>query len=73
MSENNLDTLKKAYEQLAFVHQVLTQRTQFYIQEFEVAKEATKTITDMANKLSDQIKEKMEQQEAPVEVQNVEA
>lgn len=71
MSETNLETLKKTYEQLAFVHQVLTQRTEYNIQEFEIAKESIKTITDMANKLSDQIRAMIEAEEAaasPVEV-----
>lgn len=66
MSEQNasLDQLKKTYHQLEFIHQVLTQRTSFNIDEFEIAKDATTTVTDMANKLADTIKAAIEAQEA---------
>lgn len=58
MSEENkvnLDQLKKTYEQLVFIHQVLTQRTQYFLDEVDVAKDAARVITEMANKLSDDI------------------
>lgn len=61
MSEQSgpsVDQLKKTYEQLAFIHSVLTQRTQYFLEEVDVAKDAARTITDMANKLADEIKAK---------------
>ena len=63
MSENQspaLDQLKKTHEQLAFIHQVLTQRTQYFLDEVDIAKDCARTITDMANKLSDDIQSQME-------------
>lgn len=51
----NLDQLKKTYEQFRFIHQVLTQRTQYFLDEVDVAKDAARVITEMANKLSDDI------------------
>lgn len=47
---------KKVHAQMVFIHQLLTQRTQYFVDEFEIARDATATITEMANKLSDQIK-----------------
>ena len=54
-----LEEKKKTHEKLAFIHQVLTQRTEYYIEEFEIAKDAATMITNMANELADQIKEQM--------------
>lgn len=57
MSEQNqvnLEQLKLTHGQLAFIHQVLT-RNQFFVDEFEVAKDALRTITEMCNKIADQI------------------
>lgn len=51
-----LDQDKKVHAQLAFIHQVLTQRTQYLIEEFEIARDAALTITSMANQLADKIK-----------------
>ena len=70
MSEANhsLDQLKQTYEQLAFIHSILTQRTQYFLQEVDVAKDAAKTITDMANKLADQIRAQDEANKPVVEV-----
>jgi len=64
--ENKQDvmSLKKVYSQLAFLHEILTQRTQFFVSEFELAKDATQLVTSQANALADQIKAI----EAPVEV-----
>lgn len=60
MSETtSVDQLQKVHAQLAFIHQVLTQRTQFHIDEFDLAKDAARTITEMANKLADEIKAQM--------------
>jgi hypothetical protein len=57
MSEENLDLnqLKKLHAQYVFIHQALTQRLQYYPDEFEIAKDAVQTITAMANNLSDKI------------------
>ncbi len=51
-----MDKEKKTYEQLAFIHQVLVQRTQYLVEEFEIAKDAALLITNMANELADRIK-----------------
>ena len=67
-----LDQLKKTHEQLAFIHSVLTQRTQYYLDEVDVAKDAAKTITDMANKLSDDIKSQIDADNATVVTEPVE-
>ena len=55
-STHNVDQLKKAYHQLAFIHQIITQRTQYFLEEVDIAKDAAKTITEMANKLAAEIK-----------------
>lgn len=52
----DLNNKKKTYECLAFIHQVLTQRTQFFVEEIDIAKNSAKIITEMANKLADDIK-----------------
>jgi hypothetical protein len=52
----SLDQDKKVHSQLAFIHQVLTQRQQYFIEEFEIARDAALTITSMANQLADKIK-----------------
>lgn len=54
-TQGSLDKMKKVYEQLVFIHQVLTQRTQYFLDEVDVAKDAARVITEMANKLSDDI------------------
>lgn len=64
----SIDQLKKTYEQLAFIHQILTQRTQYFLEELDLAKDAAKTVTDMANKLADEIKAKDVQFEGAPEV-----
>lgn len=66
MSEENkvnLDQLKKTYEQFAFIHQILTQRTQYFIDEVDVAKDAARVITEMANKLSEEIQAQLPKEE----------
>ena len=60
----SLDNLKKTHNQLAYIHQILTQRTQFNIEEFDIAKDCAATITDMANRLADEIKGRTEANEA---------
>ena len=52
---SSLDELKKTYEKFAFIHSVLVQRTQFYVTEFEIAKDAAQLITTLANELSEKI------------------
>lgn len=61
---------KKIHSQLAFIHQILTQRTQYLIEEFEIAKDAAITITNMANQLADKIQaaEKELQLKTPEEI-----
>lgn len=57
-----IDEKKKLHAQLAFVHQVLTQRTQYFSEEFAIAKDAIATVTLQANTVSDEIRA----DEAPV-------
>ena len=45
----------KLLEQFAFVHAILTERTQYFVQEFAIAKDATVTITEMAKSLKAEI------------------
>lgn len=52
----DLPNLKKLHAQMAFVHQILTQSTRYDVNEFEIAKDAIRTITNQANALSEQIK-----------------
>ena len=54
--QHSIEQLKKTYEQLAFIHQILTQSTRYTLEEIDVAKDAAKTVTEMANRLSDEIK-----------------
>ena len=54
-SNPSLEELKKTYEKFTFIHSVLVQRTQFFVNEFEIAKEAAQLITNLANELSDKI------------------
>lgn len=52
----DINNKKKTYECLAFVHEILTQRTQYFLSEVDISKDAAKIITDMANRLADDIK-----------------
>lgn len=63
-STTSLEQLKKTHSQLAYIHQIITQRTQFHIEEFEIAKDCAVTITDMANRLADDIKSRLEAEES---------
>ena len=62
---------KKVASQLAFIHECLTQKQQYFVQEFEIARDAIQTITSMFNKLNEEIKadepSKAEVVEAPAE------
>jgi hypothetical protein len=52
----SIDDKKRAYECLAFIHQVMTQRTQFFLSEVDLAKASGQMITEMANRLADEIR-----------------
>jgi hypothetical protein len=52
-----MESKKKLHAQFVFIHQVLTQSTRYDINEFDVAKDAIKTITEMANSLGQEIKD----------------
>ncbi len=64
-----LNDKKKVASQLAFIHECLTQKQQYFVQEFEIAKDAIQTITSMFNKLNDEIKAD-EPKEQPLEAQD---
>lgn len=55
---------KKLASQLAFIHQSLTQKQQFFMDEFDIAKDAARTITSMFNQINDEIKSQEESIEA---------
>lgn len=52
----NIEEKKKLHAQLVFIHQRLTQTSQYFLEEFEIAKDSIKTITEMANKIAEEIK-----------------
>ena len=54
--DDQIQKEKKIYEQLAFIHSILTQQTRYIVEEFEIAKDAALLITNMANELADRIK-----------------
>lgn len=60
----------KLHAQLVFIHQALTQKNQYFVDEFEIAKDAIKTITEMANKLSEELKAEQATEEVSVEAVN---
>ena len=45
----------KVYEQLAFIHEILTQRTQYFVSEFVICKDAITTLTSMTNTLKAEV------------------
>lgn len=51
----DLNEKRKLHAQMVFIHQRLTQTSQYFVEEFEIARDAIKTVTDMANKLGDEI------------------
>lgn len=51
-----LKDLQKLYAQYVFVYQRLTQSSQYFIDEFDIAKDAIMTITKVANELQEKIK-----------------
>jgi hypothetical protein len=50
-----LEEKKKVLSQLAFIHQRLTQTSQYFIDEFDIAKDSARTITEMFNNLKAEI------------------
>lgn len=65
--QDRLKDLSRTYEQLIFIHQILTQRTQYFLNEMDVAHDAAKTITEMANKVGEEFKELKEQEDKKAE------
>lgn len=59
-NQASLDQLKKTHEQLVFIHTILTQSTRYTLEEVDIAKDSARTITDMANKLADDIKARID-------------
>lgn len=55
----NLEDKKKLLSQLAFIHQRLTQTSQYFIGEFEIAKDSIATITAQFNELQKQIEDEV--------------
>lgn len=51
-----MEDKKKLASQFAFIHECLTQKQQYFVQEFEIAKDSIRTITELFNKLNDEIK-----------------
>lgn len=68
MSETpTLDSLKQTYQHLAFIHnKFLT--TQFYLEEMKQADSVMKFITELANKIAQQIEELTPKEESQSEV-----
>jgi len=50
-----LSDKRKLLSQLQFIHQRLTQTSQYFINEFDIAKDSIVSITNMFNKLQDEI------------------
>lgn len=51
-----MEEKRKLASQLAFIHQCLTQKNQYFVEEFDIAKDAIKTITNMFNTINDELK-----------------
>lgn len=66
---NDIENKKRTYECLSFIHSILTQRTQYFCEEFQVADSAAKMITTMANRLAEELKDEENTQVAQA-VQN---
>jgi hypothetical protein len=60
----DLKEKKKIASQLAFIHQSLTQKQQFFMDEFDIARDAARTITAMFNQINDELKAQEEPNEA---------
>jgi len=50
-----LSDKRKLLSQLQFIHQRLTQTNQYFVNEFDIAKDSIISITNMFNKLQDEI------------------
>ena len=50
-----LSDKRKLLSQLQFIHQRLTQTSRYFINEFDIAKDSIVSITNMFNKLQDEI------------------
>lgn len=68
---SNLEQLEKTHAQFVFIHQRLTQASQYFVEEFEIAKDAITTITDMCKKMKADIEALREQNEKATEDSNV--
>lgn len=55
----NLEDKKKLLGQLAFIHQRLTQTSQYFISEFDVARDSIATIEAQARELQKQIEDEI--------------
>jgi hypothetical protein len=51
----SLSDKKKVLAQLQFIHQRLSQTSQYFIDEFEIARDSVRTITDMFNQLQEEV------------------
>lgn len=51
-----MEDKKKLAAQFAFIHECLTQKQQYFLGEFDVAKDAVRTITELFNKLNEELK-----------------
>lgn len=49
------DDLKSTHQKLAYIHQILTQSQTYRVEEFDYAKECILMITEMANKIAQQL------------------
>ena len=50
-----MEQMQKTYAQLVFIHQALTQKGQYFVDEFEIAKDAIVMITSLCNELKAKI------------------
>lgn len=55
MTTEDIQKSKDTYQILAFVHNKIVNSTQYYLEEVDVAKAAAKLLTDMCNKMSEDI------------------
>lgn len=61
-NELSLEELQKLHAQMVFVHQRLVQTSQYFITEFDVAKDSIQTITNYANQLMELIEKRKAEQ-----------
>jgi len=53
---DKMEDKKKLASQFAFIHECLVQKQQYFVNEFDIAKDSIRTITELFNKLNDEIK-----------------